>query len=293
MALLSSFVSGVLAQRDLDAVQIEVLDVAEGVYMLTGAGGNIGVSVGDDGVFLVDDQFAPLTEKILAAIATLTEHPVKFVVNTHFHGDHVGGNENLGKAGAIIIAHENVRTRMSVEQFRSSMEMVIPAAPPGALPVITFTEGLNFHWNGEQIRVFHVGDGGAHTDGDAIIQFVGANAFHMGDIYFNGMYPFIDLDGGGDVHGLISAVNQVLALSNEDTKVIPGHGPLSNKAELEAYRDLLQDITHAVQAGIDSGLDLAAIIAQEPTAAYDAAWGGGFISNEAIIGAIYGSLSRR
>ena len=281
------------AQRNFDAVEIEVVDVSEGVYMLVGAGGNIGVSVGDDGAFLVDDQFAPLTGKILAAIATLTEAPVRFVVNTHFHGDHTGGNENLGKAGAIIVAHENVRNRMSMEQFRESHGRSSPASPPEALPVVTFTEGLTFHWNGDQIRVFHDRMGHAHTDGDAIVHFVQANVIHMGDTYFNGMYPFIDVNSGGDVRGLIQVVNRVIHMADDDTKIIPGHGPLSNRAELTAYRDMLQAVVRAVEEGMEKALGLDAIVAQNPTRIYDAAWGGGFITSEALVGAIYQSMQGR
>ncbi len=283
-------VPSALAQRDFDAVQIEVVHVADSIYMLTGLGGNIGVSVGDDGVFLVDDQFAPLTDKILAAIATLTDKPVRFVVNTHFHGDHVGGNENLGKAGAIIVAHKNVRSRMSVEQFRESLGTTISASPPEVLPVITFNDELNFHWNGEQIRVFHDVSGHAHTDGDAIVHFVQANVFHMGDTYFNGMYPFIDVSSGGNVRGLVAVVDQVLRLSDEHSQFIPGHGPLSDRASLKAYRDMLVEVMRSVQDGIANGLSLEAIVAEKPTSAYDEEWAGGFIAPDALVGAIYKSL---
>lgn len=293
-AVLWAALSGdALAQRDFDAVEVGIEVVADGVYMLTGAGGNIGASVGADGTFLVDDQFAPLTEKILAALATVTEGPVRFVINTHFHGDHTGGNENLGKAGAVIVAHENVRKRMTMEEFDASVGPTSHSAPPGALPVITFAEGLTFHWNGATIRVFHHEDGHAHTDGDAIIHFVEANVFHMGDTYFNGMYPFIDVNDGGSVQGLIEVVSHVIDLADDDTKIIPGHGPLSDKAELRVYRDMLQSIVRAVRAGIDRGLTLEAMVQEAPTAEYDADWGGGFISAERLIEACYTSLADR
>jgi len=278
-------------QQNFENTQMEIVDVSDDIYMLVGRGGNIGVSVGEDGVFLVDDQFAPLTGKILAAIATLTDKPVRFVLNTHFHGDHVGGNENLGKAGAIIVAHENVRVRMSTEQFRASVGRATPPAPSGALPVVTFTEGLSFHWNGDHIRVFHDWtQGRAHTDGDAIVQFTNAQVFHMGDVYFNGMYPFVDVESGGNVQGVINAAQHVLRSSDENTKIIPGHGPLSDREELQVYTDMLIAVTDAVREGMLEGLTLEEIVALEPTRNYDADWGGGFISPEAFVGAVYRSL---
>ena len=292
-ALVASMVPRARAQRNFDAVKIDIMDVTEGIYMLVGAGGNVGVSVGDDGTFLVDDQFAPLTDKILAAIATLTEAPVRFVVNTHFHGDHTGGNENFGKAGAIIVAHENVRSRMIMEQFREPLGHPTFASPPAALPAVTFEDGLTFHWNGQQIRVFHDESHQAHTDGDAIVHFVQANVIHMGDTYFNGMYPFIDVSSGGGVLGLIQVVNRVLHMADEDTKIIPGHGPLSNKAELTVYRDMLKAVARTVKQSIDDGLSLDAVVAQNPTRIYDAAWGGGFVTPEALVGAMYQSMQGR
>ena len=278
------------AQRNFDAVEIEIIPVSENIYMFLGAGGNIGVSVGEDGAFLVDDQFAPLTGKILAALATLTDEPIRFVINTHFHGDHTGGNENLGKAGAIIVAHENVRTRMSMERFRESVGRTTPAAPPEALPVVTFADGLTFHWNGDQIRVMHHDAGHAHTDGDAIVHFVQANVIHMGDTYFNGMYPFIDVNSGGNVRGLVAVLDQVLHMADDDTMIIPGHGPLSDKVELSAYRDMLLEFTRAVSQSMARGLSLEAIVAERPTRAYDESWGGGFIGPDALVGAIFQSL---
>ena len=181
------------AQRDFSGVEIRTIPVADGVYMLMGSGGNIGLSVGEDGPFVVDDQFAGLTEKILAAIAAVSDGSVRFVLNTHWHGDHTGGNENLGKAGAMIVAHENVRKRMNPDEFLEVMERS-QQAPPDALPVVTFSDAVTFYWNGEEIRAFHVEH--AHTDGDAIIHFVNANVIHMGDTFFNGIFPFIDFASG-------------------------------------------------------------------------------------------------
>ncbi len=276
------------AQETTDVV-IEVIPVADGVHMLLGQGGNIGLSTGEDGVFLVDDQFAPLTEKILEAVRTVDEGPVRFVVNTHWHGDHTGGNENLGKAGAVIVAHANVRARMSVDQFMEAFSRTVPASPRAALPVITFTDALTFHWNGDKIESFHVAH--AHTDGDAIIHFTKANAFHMGDIYFNGMYPFIDVGSGGSVHGMLRAVEYVLERANADTRIIPGHGPLSNRDELVAYHQMLAAVASTVALLIEDGKSRDEVIAAAPTAPFDAEWGGGFMQPDRFTGILYDSLS--
>jgi glyoxylase-like metal-dependent hydrolase (beta-lactamase superfamily II) len=194
------------AGQDWDAVEIEAQEVADGVYMLTGRGGNLGLFVGEDGVFLIDDQYAPLTDKILAAIGQITTEPVRFVFNTHWHGDHTGGNENLGDAGALLVAHENVRARLSVDQLLERVGRPVseqPAAPEGAWPVVTFTEDVTFHLNGDELHAFHVEH--AHTDGDAIVHFRNANVVHMGDTFFLGRFPFIDTATGGSIDGLIAA----------------------------------------------------------------------------------------
>ncbi len=277
------------AQQNFDNVQIEVIEVAEGVYMLRGSGGNLGLSVGDDGAFLIDDQFAPLTEKILAAVATVSDKPVRFVVNTHWHGDHTGGNENMGAAGAVLVAHENVRARMSVEQFMKAFDRTVPASPPGALPVITFTDAITFHWNGDDLHVFHVDP--AHTDGDAIIHFKGANAVHMGDTYFSGMYPFIDVGSGGSIDGMIAAADKVLAMIDDATKIIPGHGSLSNKAELHAYRDMLATARDRIHALISEGKSQEEVVAAKPTSDLDAEWGGGFMQPDVWVGIVYASMA--
>ena len=279
-------------QTDWDAVEIETVPVAEGVHMLQGRGGNIGVSVGEDGAFVIDDQYAPLTDKILAAIAELTAEPVRFVVNTHWHGDHVGGNENMGEAGAVLVAHEHVRERMAVEQVmeRFGQTSTIPASPEGALPVVTFTEELSFHLNGEELRVIHVPR--AHTDGDAIIHFTGSNVVHMGDTYFASGYPFIDLASGGTIDGLLAAQGRALALMDAETRVIPGHGPLSDREELRAYRDMLRTVRDRVAAANAEGRTLEEVLAMTPSAEWDEAWGGGFIDGEAFVTSVFESLPR-
>jgi glyoxylase-like metal-dependent hydrolase (beta-lactamase superfamily II) len=277
--------------QDFDDVQIETVQVGPGVYMLTGSGGNLAVSVGQDGVFLVDDQYAPLTEKILAAIRSISDEPVRFVINTHWHGDHVGGNENIGQAGALILAHDNVRKRMSVEQFMEAFDRTVPAAPEAALPVVTFSEAVTFHINGGELHAFHVDS--AHTDGDAMIHFRDVNVIHMGDVYFNGLYPFVDFSAGGSIDGIIAATKKVLEIVDDDTRIIPGHGPLSNKVELEAYLDMLVGVRDAIRERIAMGLDRDAVIAAEPTARWDEAWGAGWLTPEQFVGIVYSDLSRK
>ncbi len=277
------------AQQDPDAVRIEAVPVADGIFMLTGRGGNIGLSVGDDGAFLIDDQYAPLTEKILAAIAEKTEHPVRFVINTHWHGDHTGGNENMGQAGAIIVAHENVRKRMSTEQFIKAFDTRVPPSPESALPVVTFTDSMTFHWNGDDIRVSYVGP--AHTDGDSVIHFQKANVIHAGDTFFNGFYPFIDSSAGGGIDGMIAAADRVLAMADEKTKIIPGHGPLCQKAQLQASHDMLVVARDRIRKLMDEGNTRDEVIAAKPTADLDEEWGGGFLQPDAWVGIVFDGLA--
>ncbi len=259
------------AQRDFSDVQVEATRVAGGVYMLTGSGGNIGLSVGEDGPFIVDDQFAGLTDKILAAIATVTEGSVRFVLNTHWHGDHTGGNENLGKAGAMIVAHENVRKRLNPADFQEEMERS-QQAPPDALPVVTFTDVVSFYWNGEKIKAFHVEH--AHTDGDAIIHFANANVFHMGDTFFNGSFPFIDVASGGNINGLIHAADAVLGMTNSNTQISPGHGPLAKPDDLRNYRDMLITLRDRIRTMVNDGMSIDQIVAADPTGNLPGSWRG-------------------
>ena len=283
--------SSVAAQGRFDDVQIKTVKVAENVYMLVGSGGNIGLSIGEDGAFMIDDQFAPLTDKILAAVRTLTDQPVRFLVNTHWHGDHVGGNENMGKAGTIIVAHENVRKRMSTEQFMAAFNRRVSASPEAALPVVTFTDAMTFHWNGDDVHVFHVDP--AHTDGDSIIHFRNANVLHTGDIFFNGMYPFIDVSSGGSIDGVIAAADTALTLCNDKTKIIPGHGELADADDLRAYRDVLQAVRDRVRSLVDEGKTRDEVIAAKPSAEFDAEWGGGFMQPDVWIGIVYDGMTRK
>lgn len=252
--------------------------VGEALYVLFGSGGNMGLSVGPDATFLVDDQFAPMTPAIQQAVADLGAPPVRFVLNTHWHGDHTGGNENLGKAGAVIVAHDNVRVRMSVPQVMEFFQRSVPASPPEALPVITFNDEAAFHLNGEEIRALHVAH--AHTDGDVLVHFRRANVLHAGDTFFNGSYPFIDSDSGGSVAGLIACVDRILALADDATKIIPGHGPVAGRADAQAYRAMLVATTGRIGELLQQGEEVEAIVAAKPTADYDARWAGGFIDGE-------------
>lgn len=278
------------AQTNWDSVRVQAIPAGPGVHMLVGSGGNIALAVGEDFAFMVDDQYAPLTPKILAAVKAVTTKPVKFLVNTHWHGDHSGGNENIANAGIVIVAHDNVRTRMSAEHFNSILNSRTPASPKGALPVVTFGETVAFHIGGETVHVVHVPP--AHTDGDAIVHFSRANTLHMGDLFFNGRYPFVDITSGGSFEGVIGAVNAALAYVNETTKIIPGHGPMASKADLVAYRDVLAKIRDRVAALIRQGKTKAEVIAGKPLAEWDATWGTGFMKPDVFLGIVYDSMKK-
>ena len=276
--------------QEYDKVEISTIKLSENIYMLQGAGGNIGVCVGDDGVFIIDDQFAPLTAKIKSAIAKLSSKKVRFVINTHWHYDHVGGNENMGEAGAVIVAHQNVRKRMSTDQFMEFFNKKVPSAPKTALPVITFTRDITFHLNDEETRIFHAKE--AHTDGDAIVFFEKSNVIHTGDIYFSGMYPFIDKSSHGSVDGVIKAARHILDIINDDTKVIPGHGPLSNKAELTVYVEMLVSLRAKMSTYIAKGKTLEEIKKIGLSKDFDPKWGGGFLSPDKFTQILYEDLSK-
>ena len=278
------------AQQDFSKVQIKTIPVAKGVYMLVGSGGNIGLSVGQDGAFLIDDQYAPLTDKILKAISAVTDKPVRFLVNTHWHFDHTGGNENIGKGGTIIVAHDNVRKRLAKGQFMKVFNANIPPSPPKALPVITFADSVTFHWNDETLEVVHARS--AHTDGDAVIYFKSTNVVHVGDLFFNGIYPFIDAESGGSMEGVIAGVEEVLGRIDDNTKVIPGHGPLGDKTDLKAYRDMLATVHESMTKLIKAGKNIDEIIAAKPTADFDAKWGGGFLKPDQWVRIVYAVMQK-
>ena len=287
--LLLSLATAVSAKDQFKDVEIQTIKVGDGVYMLTGQGGNMGVSTGPDGVFLIDDQFAPLTEKIRTAIAALSDQPVRFLLNTHWHPDHTGGNENMGKTGTVIVAHNNVRKRLAVDNFIEMFGMEAPATDITGLPVITFDSSLTFHLNGDEIIVSHVSN--AHTDGDSIVWFKDVNVIHTGDIYFAGMYPFIDTDSGGSIAGTINALEQVLAMSDDKTVIIPGHGPVSNKSSLLAYTDMLRTISNAIGKMVAGQSTLEQIQATEPSRDFDGKYGDGFITNTAFVEMLYKDMA--
>jgi glyoxylase-like metal-dependent hydrolase (beta-lactamase superfamily II) len=259
--------------QNFDTVQVKAAQVAKNVYMLTGSGGNIGVSVGDDATFIIDDQFAPLTAKIKAALATITQKPVRFVFNSHWHFDHTGGNENLTGDGAIIIAHENVRKRLSTDQFIEALNRQMPASPRGALPVITFTDGVSFHINGDSLVAYHVAP--AHTDGDAIVLFKKANVVHTGDVFLSAGFPFVDRSSGGSIHGIIAATGKLAKDIDANTKIIPGHGPLADRARLQAYHDMLVVMVDRMKKEVAAKHTIDQVLGSKITADYDKEWPGG------------------
>jgi cyclase len=263
----ASLIAMSLHAQNFDSVEIKTTRITNSVYLLEGAGGNIGLCIGKDGAFIVDDQFAPLTPKIKAAIAKLTDKPVQFVINTHFHFDHTGGNENLGKEGSIIVSQENSRKRMQVDQFIGPSKEKQAAYTPAGLPKITFTESMNFYYNDERIQVFHISD--AHTDGDAIIFFEQSNVVHMGDVFVRYGFPFIDEPNGGNVNGMINTIDSVIRRIDANTTIIPGHGQLSKKQDLVDYNIMLTTIRDRVKLQMDQGKTLDQIFATDPTKGFD------------------------
>ena len=273
--------SPVLVQ-DVSKVEIKTEQVAPGVAVLFGAGGNIGVSYGEDGTILIDDQFAPLTAKIKTAVAALGAQPVKFLVNTHWHYDHTGGNENLGKDGVLIMAHNNVRIRMLAGQGDQK------PSPKAALPLVTYDDGLKLHLNGEEVRVMHMA--AAHTDGDSIVYWTKSNVIHMGDLFFWKMsFPFVDASSGGDVRGIVTGADKVLAMANDQTKIVPGHGAVATKADLQQYRDMVAQIIGKVEAGIKAGKTLEQIKAERPADGYGVK-ADGFITADRFVETVYGMV---
>ncbi len=286
--------SGSRAQdQDFSKVEIKVTKVSGNIYMLEGEGGNIAASVGDDGIVIVDDQYAPLADKIQAALKNLkiTDKPVRFVINTHYHGDHTGGNEPLANSGSTVIAQDNVRKRMEtpgVAGNGSSLKMETKAAPKEALPVITFDHDVTVHLNGEDIRALHFPAG--HTDGDAVIFFPKNNVVHMGDDFVRYGFPFIDVSSGGSVQGMIAAMEKVSTQLPPDVKVIPGHGALSNLDDVRAFVKMLKETSAAVQKAIDEHKTVEQM-KQEKILAPWAKWSGEFIDSDKFIETLYNSLT--
>ena len=274
------------AQRDYSQVTITAEQLSENVYVLFGAGGNMALVTGSDQNYLIDDQFAPLSDKILFKIKSLNDKPLAYVLNTHWHGDHTGGNENLAKEGALIIASDRVYDRLKSGQ--QSARRNTPPAPNVALPVISFSDQMNLRYREDaHIHGMHVND--AHTDGDSFYYFPEENVIHLGDNFFNGKYPFIDIDSGGDIDGLLSNLRMAAAMIDEETKIIPGHGAVGTLADLKAYTHVLETCVTLIKDLRDEGLSVDEIIDAKPLAAWDDSYGDGFISPEAFIRSVFQS----
>jgi glyoxylase-like metal-dependent hydrolase (beta-lactamase superfamily II) len=262
--------------------------VTEQIYLLTGQGGNLGVFVGTDGTFLIDDQYAPLTERIVAAIKTVGGDTPKFLLNTHYHGDHTGGNENLGKEGTLIFSHDNVRESLRADSFIQEFEMKSVALSKAGLPIVTFSKDISFHLNNDTVHAIHAPH--AHTDGDSFIYFKNANVIHAGDIFFNGFYPFIDVNHGGSLKGVINAVDLLLSMADDSTKIIPGHGPLADKAQLKSYRQMLSTAYERLKTLKGAGQSTAEAIAAKPLADLEETWGNGLFTGDRWIEIIYNGV---
>jgi glyoxylase-like metal-dependent hydrolase (beta-lactamase superfamily II) len=287
-----AFSAGIaIAQQNYDTVQVVSQKVSGNIYMLTGAGGNMGLCAGDEGGFLVDAEYAPMTEKIKAAVGEINPKPIQYLFNTHVHGDHVGGNENFAKTGVVIVGHDNIRKRMSAEQYIELFKRKTPPYPALALPAITYSDEINFHMNGENIHIFHLPN--AHTDGDGVVQFVKANVISTGDLFFNGLYPIIDLSSGGSIDGMIAAVEKILSVTNDETKIIPGHGPLTNPARLREYKEMLSNVRENIEKLLKNGKSLEETIAAKPTKDYDEVWGKSFITPDMFVTMVYKSLTQK
>lgn len=276
-----SIVTLLAHEKDQPEVEIVSIQVADRIYMLTGQGGNIGLAIDEDYTLMIDDQFASLSKAIQAEISKLTDKPIKYLLNTHFHYDHTDGNVNFSRSVGVIVAHENVRTKLQegtvIEAFGKTMEPY----PEAALPALTYTEKLSIHQSGEAIELLHFAN--AHTDGDTAVHFKDSNVIHAGDIYFSGMYPFIDTSNGGDVYGYVAAQEALLALADDQTKIIPGHGPLSSKADLERDLAMFKGFVSVVESQLAAGKTADQIAAHETIQGYDASHGKGFLDTKTFI----------
>jgi glyoxylase-like metal-dependent hydrolase (beta-lactamase superfamily II) len=267
------------AQQNFDTVKIRPVVVSEHIYMLKGSGGNIGVLAGPDGILMIDDQFAPLSNKIHAAIRAIDGHPLRFLINTHIHGDHSGGNENFKNFGFTIVAHDQVRERMM--QSTTNDGKTVPPRPTDAWPVISFPDKMNFHLNGEDIELLHLGRG--HTDGDVIVHFKKANVYHMGDAFVRYGYPYIDTNSGGSVNGFIAALDKMLFLLDDQSKVIPGHGEVATKADVKLLRDQLADLRDQVATALKKGKKPEEISGMPFASKYDAQLGSDFLKGKDFV----------
>lgn len=277
-------------QQNFEAVEIKTIPVKNNLYMLMGEGGNIGLSVGEDGALLIDSQFSGLTDKITQAINKINQQPIRYLINTHYHFDHTNGNENFANLGAVIIAHENVPKQMKIDHSYAVLGMEIPASTGSALPVMTFNDSLDLDFNNNQIHAFYVPF--AHTDGDIIIHFKQENVIHTGDLYFNGFYPFIDTQVGGSVEGMIKGIDQILSLCNEETLIMPGHGELSKRLQLIEFQNMLKTVNQRVKDALSKNMNLDAMIKANLLADLDAKWGKGFLNSEQFVTITYQGLTK-
>jgi cyclase len=267
---------------------VKIIKLTDNIHVLMGVGGNIAVSSGADGVFIVDDDMPPIAAKIEAAVRSIQDEPVRMVFNTHWHFDHTGGNKHFGEQGALIVAHDNVRERMSTTQFSALFNTESKPSPDVALPVVTFDQSITFHLNGGTIRALHVPAG--HTDGDAVLFFEEANIVHMGDLFFNRMYPVIDISAGGSARGMIAAIDTVIPMLNEDTVLIPGHGPVGDVEDLKAFRKMLAVVTNRIQLLVDDGKTVEEVLALNPSINFDDPWVWNFMPPERFVKLIYDSV---
>ena len=286
IAILFASINSLSAQDK--PVEFTTFQLSDTVYMLKGRGGNVGVSTGEDGLYIIDDQIRPVTSQLLKAIRKISDKPIRFVLNTHYHADHTGGNEAIGRAGAVIISHDNIRKRMTTEQVSIFMKNTTAPYPKDALPVLTFNDRMSFHLNGETATAYYVANG--HTDGDSIVHFPASNVIHMGDMFFNGLYPYVDLDAGGSMQGLVAAADLALSMADDSTRIIPGHGPLGMTEDLKNYRDYLIKAGANVQELIDKDMNLQQVIAAEPTKEWDETLGKTWITPAQFTTFIYNSL---
>ncbi|MGI9307628.1 MAG: MBL fold metallo-hydrolase [Gammaproteobacteria bacterium] len=271
-------------------VVIKTEKLTDSIYVLMGQGGNIGLLTGADGVLLVDDDMKPVATALQKVVQEIAAQPVRFVLNTHWHFDHTGGNGPLADAGAIIVAHDNVRARMGKDQYIALFDIEKAASAVNELPIITFSDELSFHITGEDVRVVHIGPG--HTDGDAVVIFPKANIIHMGDLFFNGRYPVIDLGVGGSLNGMIASIDKAMPYIKDDTVLIPGHGPVSDVQGLRIFRDMLQTMRQRVTALVAEGKSLDEVIAAAPSSDFDAVWAWQFLPPERWTTLVYKSITQ-
>ncbi|MBT8374426.1 MAG: MBL fold metallo-hydrolase [Deltaproteobacteria bacterium] len=271
-----------------DDVEIKAVKVTDQIYMIAGQGGNIGLFIGEDGTFLIDDQFAPLTEKILEAIKAVGGQHPRFLINTHYHGDHTGGNEKIGQAGTLIVSHDNVRERLISGAYIGAFKMKLPPVSKAGLPVVTFSKDIKFHINGDMVMVKHVPH--AHTDGDSFIYFQDANVIHAGDLFFNGFYPFIDVNHGGSLKGMIKGLDKVLRIADDQTKIISGHGPLGDRQQLASYRQMLGVAYERLKTLKAEGKTAEEAAAAKPLDDLEATWGNGLFKGDQWIQLVYSGV---